>query len=73
MHRRWWFVADQQSNSMFVFRFQRGEQAPRLVPRAERNRKLSYWKNKDSCAHRRRGHTYVLRKEIKRKIYVDGL
>ena len=29
-------IRKKQSNSMFVFGFQRGEQAPRLVPRAER-------------------------------------
>jgi hypothetical protein len=38
---------------MFVFGFQRGEQAPHLVLRAERTRKLSYGKNKGSCAGRR--------------------
>ena len=27
---------------LFLFGFQRGEQAPRLVPRVERNKKLSY-------------------------------
>ncbi len=35
---------------MFVPEIQEGRQGPVLALRVERNRKLSYWKNKDSCA-----------------------
>jgi hypothetical protein len=43
-------AADQQSNSMFVPEIQEGRQGPVLAPHAEGNKKLSYYKNKVSCA-----------------------
>ena len=39
---------------MFVPETQEGWQEPVLAPHAECNRKLNYWKNKDSCADRSR-------------------